>query len=231
MQPTYLPWLGYFALIASADVFVFLDTVQFDRRSWQQRNRIKGPQGAVWLTIPVIAKGRADQKIIDVVIDPASNFADKHIASLRHAYGKAPHFDAWSEMLFGHIAHGHARLADLDIALIEEIAGGLGFAPRFVRASTLSATGAKDGLLAAICAELDADRYLSPAGSAVYLGAGNALEAAGVSVEFSAFRHPVYPQRHGDFLEGLSVADALFMNGAETADLVRAGAAFTPSHR
>lgn len=231
MQPTYLPWLGYFALIASADVFVFLDSVQFDKRSWQQRNRVKGPQGAVWLTVPVLAKGRFEQTIADVRIDTGSRFADKHCATLRHAYGKAPFFASWSDRLFAHIGAGHERLAELDIALIREIADGLGLAPQFLRSSALAADGSKDDLLAAVCQEVGARRYLSPAGAADYLGPGNALERAGIDVAFSDFRHPVYPQRHGPFVEGLSVADALFMVGDAASGLIRDGAAFTPAHR
>ena len=78
MQPTYLPWLGYFDLINRSDVFVFLDSVQFDKRSWQQRNRIKTPNGELMLTVPVLTKGRSDQKICDVMIDPSQKFNKKH---------------------------------------------------------------------------------------------------------------------------------------------------------
>ena len=74
MQPTYLPWLGYFALMDRVDIFVFLDSVQFERRSWQQRNRIKGPDGPRMLTVPVFKKGLRDQRIDEVRIDPSAGF-------------------------------------------------------------------------------------------------------------------------------------------------------------
>ena len=76
MQPTFLPWCGYFALMASVDLFVFLDDVQFDKRSWQQRNRIKTPQGVIWLTVPVLTKGRRDQTISEAEIQPEAKFPD-----------------------------------------------------------------------------------------------------------------------------------------------------------
>ena len=79
MQPTYLPWLGYFDLIDRSDILVFLDSVQFDKRSWQQRNRIKTPNGELMLTVPVLTKGKFDQKICDVMIDQSQNFEKKHL--------------------------------------------------------------------------------------------------------------------------------------------------------
>lgn len=229
MQPTYLPWLGYFSLIASADMFVFLDTVQFEKRSWQQRNRIKGPNGPLWLTVPVLSKGRYEQRIDEVEIDPDARFAEKHAASLTNAYGKAPQFQVWASRLFPVLRAGHRRLADLDVALVEAVCAGLDISTPVLRSSALAATGRRDELLAAICVELGATRYLSAAGSAGYLMPGNALERAGIDVAFSDFRHPVYPQRHGDFLSHLSVVDALFMAGDETASLIRDGSLFMPA--
>src|SRR3990167_8474438 len=82
MQPTYLPWMGYFDLMDQCDVFVLLDSVQFERRSWQQRNRIKTPQGELWLTVPVLSKGRREQKICQVEIDRSRDFQQKHIRTI-----------------------------------------------------------------------------------------------------------------------------------------------------
>ena len=92
MQPTYLPWLGYFDLIHRSDIFVFLDSVQFDKRSWQQRNRIKSPNGELMLTVPVLTKGRFDQQIYDVGIDISQNFEKKHFNSIRSNYTKSKYF-------------------------------------------------------------------------------------------------------------------------------------------
>src|SRR3989338_7823187 len=95
MQPTYLPWLGYFDLMDQADVFVLLDSVQFDKRSWQQRNRIKSPRGELMLTVPVTTKGRFDQRIYDVKVDPASQFVKDHIAAIKFNYAKAKYFQEY----------------------------------------------------------------------------------------------------------------------------------------
>ena len=98
MQSTYLPWVGYFALMKSVDVFIILDSVQFSKRSWQQRNQIKTESGAKWLTVPVISKGKKDQLIADVKIDYSSKFPESHINMIEQNYRKSPFFGDFSEV-------------------------------------------------------------------------------------------------------------------------------------
>ena len=90
MQPTFLPWCGYFALMASVDLFIFLDDVQFDKRSWQQRNRIKTPNGIVWLTVPVMTKGLRGQTIAEARIQPDAKFPDAMWRTIEMTFAKAP---------------------------------------------------------------------------------------------------------------------------------------------
>ena len=90
MQPTYLPWCGYMALIESVDEFVLLDTVQFAKRSWQQRNQIKTRNGPLWLTVPVVSKGLRNQKICDVKIDTERDFPQRHIRTIELNLSKTP---------------------------------------------------------------------------------------------------------------------------------------------
>src|SRR4051812_27602699 len=92
MQPTYLPWSGYFGLMRSVDLFIFLDSVQFARRSWQQRNQIKTANGAHWLTVPVNSKGKRDQRIDDVEIDASAQFAGAHTRAIELSYRKSAAF-------------------------------------------------------------------------------------------------------------------------------------------
>src|SRR3981081_1029831 len=94
MQPTYLPWMGYFELMASSEVFVFLDDVQFNKKSWQQRNRIKGPNGELLITVPVLNKGKRDQAICEVCINNDDrDWGKKHLRSVELSYQKSPFFD------------------------------------------------------------------------------------------------------------------------------------------
>src|SRR3954463_11038883 len=90
LQPGYLPWLGFFDQMRRADAFVYYDDVQFDKNGWRNRNRIKNAHGAQWLTVPVLQKGRAAQRICEVEIDNRTGWARKHIASIAQAYARAP---------------------------------------------------------------------------------------------------------------------------------------------
>jgi len=92
-QPNYIPWLGYFCKLKHSDVFVILDSVQFPNgRSWVTRNRIKTPDGQLWLTVPVKRKNRGLQKIKDVEVDNTYNWRKKHFSSLLYFYKKSPYF-------------------------------------------------------------------------------------------------------------------------------------------
>jgi len=223
MQPTYLPWLGYFALAAQVDIFVFLDSVQFVRRSWQQRNRIKMVQGSQWLTVRVLSKGSRDQLISEVAIDSSSDFAQKHIGSIRHAYGRAKCFEPYHKRLFEVLRQNHALLSDLNVDLITDLARTLDLDCRFLRSSSLGILGTKDHLLANICDHLSADRYVSTPGSEVYLSQSTAFENKGIEVVYGEYEHPRYPQCHGTFMPSLSIVDLLFNAGDESKTILLKG--------
>lgn len=223
MQPTYLPWLGYMALMDRVDIFVFLDSVQFDRRSWQQRNRIKGANGPQMLTVPVHKKGLGGQRIAEVRISQDFGFPEKHIRSIETAYAKAPFFDRYAPELFARLRRPHAFLADLTIDLIDWIAGELGIETERPRSSSMETAGRKADLLADLCRRLGADRYVSPPGSRGYLAESDAFERAGVPVTYGDYEHPVYPQLHGAFVSQLSAVDLLFNVGPDSLDVIRRG--------
>ena len=96
MQPTYLPWMGYFAMIDQVDIFIIFDSVQFSKRSWQQRNQINTANGPAWLTVPVLSKGKRGQLINEVKIDTTSNFHKSHILLIENNYSRAPYFLEYS---------------------------------------------------------------------------------------------------------------------------------------
>lgn len=226
IQPHYLPWLGYFDMIDQVDTFVFLDTVQFVRRSWQHRNRIKTPQGWCWLSLPVSAREGSRPTLHDARIVQGVGWAEQHGRSVSLAYGRAPHWEQWGpwwEALMDRVAGGFG-LTDVTCTLVTEIARRVGIGTTFVRASDLSVgrTG-KDDYLASLCARLGAERYLSPYGSLDYLRDSQAFEQQGIELLFHRYEHPIYPQRFGDFLSHLSIVDVLFNAGPKALDIVRAG--------
>jgi len=224
MQPTYMPWVGYLALMDAVDIFVFLDSVQFDRRSWQQRNRVRTAAGELMLTVPVHKKGKRDQVIADVEIDHQGDPLDKHSRTISLAYAKAPFIASFGPSLAAILAAKPAKLVDLNLAVIDWARAVLGIATPVMRSSRLRANGRKADLLAAICAEVGADRYVSPPGSRAYLEASAAMTERGIDVEYFAYDCVPYAQQHGtDFLPYLSVTDLILNHGGAGSDIMRAG--------
>lgn len=215
MQPTYLPYLGYFHLIAASDVFVFLDDVQFARRSWQSRNRILTANGELMLTVPVKKHDR-DTPISDIAIDDSQGWRDKHLAAVSHAYGKRPGFAQGWNFLSEHLAaHRDGKLADFNADLIEAAARRLGLAARFERASALGCGEARSEHLLALCRAVGATRYVSPTGSADYMEEDGVFAAAGFPVRFQGFVQVDYPQGRNAFTPYMSFVDALMNLGWE----------------
>ena len=220
MQPTYLPDLGYFQLMAKADGFVFLDDVQFARRSWQQRNRIWGAAGEVMLSVPVQKTDR-EALIADIRITDTEPWREKHLASLRHTYAKRPYFEEGTAFMDAQLGGQTAGLADLNIAIIEAAATRLGLAPQFVRASALGAPDHRSKHLLAICRAVGADSYLSPMGSHDYMIEDGVFATAGFLVRFQGFVEVPYAQGYESFVPYMAFIDAVMNVGwAGTAALI-----------
>lgn len=220
MQPTYLPYLGYFHLIAASDVFVFLDDVQFARRSWQQRNRIWGAAGEVMLSVPVQKTDR-DAAISEIQLADAEPWREKHLNSMRHTYAKRPFFAEGMGFLEAEFAKPATKLADLNCGLIEAAAGKLGLEREFVRASTLGAPGHRSDHLLAICRAVNATDYLSPMGSHDYMEDDGVFGAANFPARFQGFVEIPYDQGHQPFTPYMAFIDAVMNLGwAGTAALI-----------
>ncbi len=223
MQPTYLPWLGYFDLMDQSDVFVWLDSVQFEKRSWQQRNRIKTSAGEQWLTVPVLSKGKFDQKICVVEIDKQRNFSKQHVKALELAYIKSKYFNKYFSKLKLILTRPHKLLVDLNLELIRWLADELGLSPFFLRSSELNVTGKRAELLVNICKTVAASKYISPIGAADYLKTGNVFTNQGIEFAYHQYRHPVYEQLYDEFLPFMSVIDLLFSQGENSLTIIRSG--------
>jgi len=224
--------MGYFDLIDQVDCFVFLDNVQFSRQSWQQRNRVKMPDGLGWITVPVAISGRFGQSIAEAPIKDQA-FTIKHSRTVEMNYRRSPYFQRFFPF-FEKLLKAAAQLGtlgSLNIQLIEGLVEALGIARRFVRASELQAAGKRTELLAGICCALGAREYLSPLGSAVYLNSElEHMEKHDIRVSFQQYVHPDYPQLFPPFSPYASVVDLIFNTGSEALAVVRAGRrpAYTP---
>ena len=223
MQPTYMPWLGYFDLIDQVDCFVFLDSVQFDRRSWQQRNRIKGQDGVHWLTAPVQSKGKRDQLILETRLDHETGFAAKQLSTITHLYTKAPFFGQYIPELSAVLNEPRELLARLNVDLIHWLCAKMGIATKTVNSSSLDVEGKKVELLIEICKVLGADRYVSPQGSRGYIDENNLFGPNGIELTYQSYNHPEYRQLHGDFVPYLSAIDLLLNEGPDSLSIIRAG--------
>jgi hypothetical protein len=218
-QPQYLPTLRYFAKAAACDVLVHLDTVQFQRRGFQNRNMVKTQHGGLMLTVPV--KAERDTRIADVIVDGTA-WIDKHATTLAHAYGKAPYY-AWLRDEFVPLLHAEAStLAALNIATTGWTLRRLGVTCRQVRASELDVQGSREDLILAICGALGARVYYSGEGARAYQDEAR-FAAAGIELRYQQFVHPTYPQLHNEhgFLPDMAAIDLLANLGPEAARVLQ----------
>jgi hypothetical protein len=220
-QPTYLPWAGYFRIMKEADVYVFLDNVQFEQRSWQSRNRIKSAGNSVWLSVPTHHESLS--RIIDVEIDNSKVWKRQHLNTIKTSYGKAPFFKQYYPWFKSVFESSWLDLAGLNIYLIKHLATLLGLSQIFVRASKLGLEGKRTSLLLDICKMFGADRYVSSIGAKNYMeqdGAKAIFDKEGIKVEFLQVKQFEYPQLFGDFIPELSVLDLLFNCGPNSAKIL-----------
>ena len=219
LQPGYLPWLGYFDQMRRADIFVHLDDVQFDKHGWRNRNQVKGPKGASWLTVPILHSGRFGQSILDVEIDSRRDWQRKHVATLQQFYARAPFIKEIIPQLNPLLEKPWNRLVDLDLAAIDWLALTLGIStPRF-RSSELGITGERSERLLSLCHHFGATRYLSGSAARDYLDVDK-FSKAGVEVQWHDYTHPAYRQQHGSFVSYLSTIDLLLNEGPASINIL-----------
>ena len=225
MQPTFLPWVGYFDLIDQVDEFVFLDNVQFEKQSWQQRNRILSHSGFEWLTIPVLTKGRSGQRICDVEIKVA-DFPAKHLRTIEYHYARAPFFYRyWDELrsIFMTV-NDSSSLARLNMCLVRWLSDCFQINASFKVSSEMQPEGGRSERLVEIITMLGATRYISPMGAAAYLQQDQAIfSEAGIEVTFQNYEPQSYAQLQPDFTFGACALDILFNEGVNAGSVIRSG--------
>lgn len=222
MQPGYLPWLGFFELMARVDTFVIYDDVDFDKESWRNRNRIRTQEGCCWLTVPVITKGRLSQKIIDTEIDNKQSWKKKHLKSLVQYYSKAPYFKRYFDYFEGIYSRDWNMLVDIDMNIIDYFKDLFQIKTNVIYSSQLKSSGQKTERLVSICRELKASTYISANGAKPYLEVDQ-FDTAGIKVVWQEYNHPVYPQMFDGFVSHLSVVDILLNCGERSFNIITSG--------
>lgn len=206
-QPNFAPWLGFFDKALHSDVLVLLDTVQFIKRGYQNRARIKASTGPRWLTVPVISKGRYDQATRDVEIDETAAWRAVHLRTLQTVLARAPYRDellAVVEPIYGR--DDLHLLTDLNMEIIRAVADRLGIATRLVLASELPTEGSSTRLMVSLTEAVGGDVYLSGPTGRKYLEP-ELFDEAGLELRYHSFDVVEYPQPYGAFEPGLSCLD------------------------
>jgi hypothetical protein len=217
VQSSYIPWKGYFDLIRAVDEFVLLDDVQFTRRDWRSRNQIKTQHGPAWLTVPVRSKGLFQQLIQDTCVSDAG-WSQKHWATLRASYARAPFFAAFEHRVCDlyRVAGAEERLSMVNYRFIVGLCTVLGIDTPITWSSDYPANpGGRNERLIHICTEAGATHYLSGPTARGYLDT-EAFARAGIAVEFADYSgYAEYPQVHPPFTHHVSALDLIFSTGPD----------------
>lgn len=215
VQSSYIPWKGYFDLIRGVDEFVLYDDVQFTKRDWRSRNRIKTSNGLLWLSVPVAVKGRFDQRICDTVISEPT-WAEKHWRSISHAYARAPHFATYApalEQLYA-TATGPS-LSRVNHHLIAGLCRLIGIETRITWSTDYAATGERTARLVDICRQAGATEYVSGPAARVYIEPQQ-FQRAGIRLLYADYDgYPEYPQLHPPFEHQVTLIDLLVHVGPD----------------
>lgn len=221
LQPSYIPWLGYFDQMKKADAFVFYDDVQYTRRDWRNRNRIKASDGiAIYLTAPVKNKGNYFAPINEIQFADES-FREKHVQIIKTHYKNAKAYDSHFPTLKEILAFETPSLADYTTETTMRIAQMIGITnTQFFRSSSFHVQwqNSTDHLIQ-ICKHLNASHYLTGASARAYLDE-QAFGYAGIKLEYQDYAHPVYTQLHGTFIPYLSIVDFLLNEGDATKNIL-----------
>lgn len=221
VQSNYIPWKGYFDMIAAVDEFILYDDMQYTRRDWRNRNQIKTPQGVQWLTVPVQVKGKYHQKIRDTGID-GSDWALAHWKALAQNYRRAPHFEeiaAWLEPLY--LAEPYTHLSQLNRRFIEAVCGYLGIKTIISNSWDYTLLAGKTERLTNLCAQAGGTEYISGPSAKDYIEE-TIFSEMGISLTwFDYSGYPEYPQLWSEFTHGVSILDLLFNCGKDAPRYMR----------
>ena len=215
LQSNYIPWKGYFDMIASVDEFILYDDMQYTRRDWRNRNQIKSPQGVQWLTIPVQVRAKYDQKIRDTTVD-GTGWAKLHWKALEQNYKRAPHFSEvaqWLNPLYDSSVETH--ISALNRKFITSVCDYLDIKTRISNSWDYALTDGKTERLADLCKQAGGTEYISGPSAKDYI-VESVFSEMNIKLTWMDYSgYPVYPQLWGSFTHGVTILDLLFNCGKD----------------
>lgn len=221
-QPVYLPWLGLFHKIAMADLLISLNQVQYLRSDWNNRNKINTATGPIWLSVPVLHKGRFEKKYCDIQINNTLPWARKHWTAMKQNYGKAPYFAKYAGFFEDCYSRRWETLVQLNEYMLKWFLETLGVKTPCRLASDYDFQGKKASLLLDMCVKTGAGIFIFGAQGKNYADI-DAFRQAGVEPVFQDYRHPQYPQTQPLFVPNLCIVDLLFNCGDESLGILMSG--------
>jgi len=214
IQSNYSPWKGYFDIIRMVDEFMLFDEAQYTRRDWRNRNKIKTPQGAQWLTIPVQVKGKFHQRIDETLVSDAA-WIDDHLKSIKHNYARAGAFKEVYpvlEELYRSLTP-LTRLSDVNYALLRGLSDLLGIKTPLTWSTDYDSVEGKTDRLISLCQQAGADEYISGPSARAYMD-HDLFERSGIKLTYVDYSgYPEYPQIYPPFDHGVSLLDLLLNVG------------------
>lgn len=218
MQPGYLPWLGFFELMLNCDLFVLFDDVQYTKKDWRSRNRIRSKDGWMWLSVPVMTKGKQFQLINEARIAYSSDWRNKHLKAVEINYRKARYFTEYFTRFKKILSFDWEYLVELDLELIKWLSIELGIHKEIIKSSSLKTGGRRDDKIIAVCKALKADELYDSMAAASFLDVQR-FQAEGVRLLFQNYVHPVYVQVYSPFVPFMSSLDLLFNYGPQSTEI------------
>lgn len=219
-QPHYLPWLRYFEKIARSDVFILLDDVQYEKNGFQNRNRIKTPQGWTYLTVPVARP--LLRPIREIEIDHRTGWREKHRRSLQMSYARSPHFERYWPCISALFDREWSHLGELNVAMVRVFLDCLGITTPLHLSSDLPTESQSTDRLVELCRAVGGDRYLTGAHAAGAYLDPEAMARAGIRLAYQSWRAPVYPQPFpaAGFVPDMAIVDLLFQAGPDALSIL-----------
>jgi len=221
LQPSFLPWIGYFEQFYKSDIFILYDDVQYDKNGWRNRNRIRTRDGWQWITVPVSTKGKFGQLNSEILIEDNDRWKKKILAAIRQNYSKAFGFDLYYPTLEHVISKARGRLLELNVTLFSQVASWLGFERDLRLSSSLAIPVGLNPTerLIEICRIVGLNVFYEGGSGRNYIE-NEKFKEAGINLVYQNYIHPVYRQQYPHFESHMSIVDLLFNYGKESRDML-----------